>query len=127
MNAIAYCKVLEENFVPFWQELPSSCVFMEDGAPIHTAKYNKAWRQNKGIESIKWPAQSPDLNPIENIWQQLKTAVEKRGPKNKEQLLIVLQEEWEKLRDKKSLRTLVKSMRRRVRAVIEANGMPTKY
>src|SRR5215469_15704646 len=60
MKAVDYCKVLEENFLPFWHELDDGALFMEDGAPIHTAKYSKEWRRRNGIRSMKWPAQSPD-------------------------------------------------------------------
>lgn len=83
----------------------------------------------KGIKSMKWPAQSPDLNPIENIWQQLNTTLEKRKirPKSKEELLIALHEEWEKLKESTNLRSLVKSMRNRVREAIKADGMPINY
>src|SRR5829696_1545977 len=104
-------------------------IFMEDGAPIHTAKYSKNWRQNHGIISMKWPAQSPDLNPIENIWQQLKIAIEKRKqrPRNKEELLDTLQEEWENLKKKNCLDKLIKSMPKQIREVIKANGMPINY
>lgn len=128
MNAVKYCKVLEENFLGFWNALDKDAVFMEDGASIHRAKYSKAWRAENNINSLEWPAQSPDLNPIENLWQQLKIAVEKRGPRTKEELLVALQEEWKKFGDnKKVLKNLVKSMRTRVRGVIEAKGKHTKY
>lgn len=129
MNSQKYCGVLQESFLPFWSSLPDDSIFMEDGAPIHTSKFSKAWRKEHGIESMKWPAQSPDLNPIENIWQQLKTALEKRKPraKNKAQLLVALQEEWEIIKLNNNLKALVKSMPTRVKAVVEAKGMPIDY
>ena len=112
MNANNYCSLLEESFLPFWGNLSNDTLFMEDGAPIHTAKYSKNWRANHGINSMKWPPQSPDLNPIENLWQQLKLALEKRiiHPKNKQELLEALQEEWENLKSKNCLDKLFKSM-----------------
>ena len=84
---------------------------------------------NHDITSIKWSAQSPDLNPIENIWQQLKLTLEKRiiQPKNKKELLEALQEEWEILKSKNCLDKLVKSMPKRIREVIKTNGMPINY
>src|SRR4051794_32690639 len=129
MNATDYCNILEKHLLPFWQTLDDESIFMEDGAPIHTAKYSKNWRQQHNIFSMKWPAQSPDLNPIENIWQQLKTSIEKRKqrPRNKEELLQALQEEWENLKKKNCLEKLVKSMPKRIREVIKSNGMPINY
>jgi DDE superfamily endonuclease len=88
-----------------------------------------AWKEDHDIETIKWPPQSPDLNPIENIWAQLKQAVEGRRPreKNKTELLVALSEEWEAMRGKSNLKTLVESMPRRVEAVIKSRGMPISY
>ena len=129
MNATKYCSVLEEHFLPFWNDLDEDSVFMEDGAPPHRAKYSKNWRATHGVWSMNWPAQSPDLNPIENIWQQLKVAVERRSPqaRTKGDLLIALQEEWAKLREKNTLAVLIRSMHKRVKQVISSNGMPIKY
>lgn len=129
MNAVSYCQILEKDFLPFWNRLGKDSIFMEDNAPIHTAKYSKNWRQEHSISSLPWPAQSPDLNPIENVWQQLKMAVEKRTPqvRNKEELTIALQEEWSVLQQKNSVANLIKSMPKRVQEVIKADGLPTKY
>jgi hypothetical protein len=129
MKANQYCDVLENHLLPFWNRLDQGSLFMQDGAPTHKANLTKKWLEDNKISSMDWPAQSPDLNPIENIWQQLKSALEKRVPqvKTKAELLIALQEEWAKLGEKNTLDKLIKSMPKHVRLVIHSNGMPTKY
>jgi transposase len=129
MNSIKYCNVLQEHFLPFWDNLDYTSILMQDGAPPHSSKYTKNWQEEHGILAMCWPPQSPDLNPIENLWQQLKIALEKRSPRavTKADLLIALQEEWAILREKNVLGVLIKSMPKCVKMVIDSNGMPTKY
>jgi transposase len=129
INATKYCNILEEHLLPFWKNLDPGSLFMQDGAPPHTANYTKAWLVENKVVPMVWPAQSPDLNPIENIWQQIKIAIEQCSarPKNEKELLDALQEEWEKLRVQGSLKTLIKSMRKHIRDVIRAKGMPINY
>ena len=103
-------------------------VFQQDNAPIHTAKIIKEWFKNKNVTTISWPANSPDLNPIENVWKLLKDNIQKREnfPRTMEELKITLKEEWSKF-DVSILRDIVDSMPRRIEAVLKVNGAPTKY
>ena len=77
---------------------------------------------------MDWPSKSPDLNPIENIWKIMKDNIQNQRnfPKNVDDLKIALKEEWSKL-DTSVLRRVVDSMPRRIEAVMNANGGPTKY
>ena len=82
----------------------------------------------EGQFNLPWPPQSPDLNPIEHLWDVLERKIRARGPlpKNKEKLWQRLQEEWLQI-DNSVIQTLVDSMPRRVAAVIDSKGSPTKY
>lgn len=54
-------------------------ILMEDNAPVHTANYARKWREEHGFEKLKWPAQLPDLDPIENLWYQMKIEIKLNG------------------------------------------------
>jgi hypothetical protein len=80
------------------------------------------------IPILDWVAQSPNLNPIENLWNHLDYQVRKRKPlpKTKQELIEVIQEEWRKITIEMCHR-LILSMPNRVKAVIKAKGGYTKY
>ena len=73
-----------------------------------------------------WPSQSPDLNPIESLWSILDRSISDRRCNTKAELWECLQEAWYKL-DSSILTKLVESMPRRLNAVIDNKGYPTKY
>ena len=72
-------------------------IFQQENDPKHTSKLAKQYFNDKSIVLLPWPAQSPDLNPIENVWGILKDKVSARGPKNIPQLKQYLIEEWNKI------------------------------
>lgn len=115
----------EQEISRLQNELP---IFQDDNAPCHAAKKTKEWKEVKLIERLPWPAQSPDLNPIENLWEELEIRIRKRKPmpKNKGDFFAALKEEWYKI-DESRLTRLIKSMPSRIEAVLESKGYPTKY
>jgi len=103
--------------------------FQDDNAPVHTARGVKAWILQNRIKVLQdWPSQSPDLNPIENLWSELERQLKKHTPrpKNKQDLFSILQEEWNAIPTSKYIK-LIESMPQRIQACIESDGGPIKY
>ena len=99
---------------------------MQDNAPCHKAKVVMSYFREQDFEIMDWPPQSPDLNPIENLWKTLGVKVMERNPTNTEDLWVKLQEEWSKI-SIVDCQELIRSRSRRCAAVIESKGSFTKY
>jgi transposase len=127
VTAAKYIEMLEQYLLPF-MNAQTEYIFQDDNAPAHTARVTKAWKEDNLNETLPWPAQSPDLNPIENLWDELDRRVRahKPKPKNTRELFAVMQEKWVGMELSK-INNLIESMPRRVTAVIKNQGNPTKY
>ncbi len=101
-------------------------VFQQDNDPKHTAKINQQWVSENINEVMKWPPQSPDLNPIENLWALVDEECRDRKPKNEEELFKIIETTWYNMSEE-ILYNLVESMPRRVEAVFANNGWATEY
>jgi transposase len=125
MNSAKYKEMLNESLLPF---IKRGWTFMHDGAKIHQSIETKEWLNSNKIPVLEWPANSPDLNPIENLWGTLTRAVFANGRqfKTKAELKTEIFKQWALIKSKE-LSNLVGSMTDRIVEVIAKKGGNTKY
>jgi hypothetical protein len=104
------------------------CLYQHDSAPCHKARSLREWVVDSKFPEMDCLLQSPDLNPIEHLWDGLDCRLRSRPqcPTSLTALATALLEEWAAIR-LETFRHLVASLLSRVRAVIKAKGGPTWY
>ena len=127
MDQHVYRQVLEDVMLPHAEDnMPLCWWFQHDNDPKHTAKSVGRWFGENQVPVLSWPSQSPDLNPIENLWTEVDAAVKAAAPSTVDKLEVVLRDAWAAI-PKSMCTRLVASMPRRCAAVIRSMGYATKY
>ncbi len=128
VNAAIYQDIFDHFMLPSADKLygDADFIFQQDLAPAHTAKGTKSWFNDHGVTVLDWPANSPDLNPIENLWSIVKRKMRDTRPNNADDLKATVKAAWASI-PPQQCHKLITSMPRRIEAVIKAKGSPTKY
>ena len=98
MTGQYYKDMMVDKVIPWAnQNMPSGWILQQDNVPKHVSKVTKAAFQQHGITVLEWPSQSPDLNPIEHLWQELENHVRKKTSKNSNEKFALLKKEWDSM------------------------------
>ena len=91
VNAEKYCQIVDEFILYANRLYPEGWILEQEGATPHTARKTMKFFEEKNLQFLLWPPNSPDVNPIENVWEILKNTVEQKNPKTKQELIEAIQ------------------------------------
>ncbi|KAG1040661.1 hypothetical protein G6F43_012246 [Rhizopus delemar] len=132
ISSEGYLEVLKDDLLKTMRSYgldSSKMVFQQDNDPKHTSKVVKEWIDQQPFEALKWPPQSPDLNPIEHMWAHLKRELfhsYETPPSSMHELWERIGQTWYAI-SKEECQKYIESMPKRCAAVIRAKGLWTKY
>lgn len=127
MDRFLYRDILSDHMLPFAEDnLPLTWIFQQDNDPKHKSRLVMQWLADRNVQLLDWPSQSPDLNPIEHLWDYVARTVSSKKSSNLNELFEKIQEIWQNI-PQSVIDKLIESMPRRCQAVIKAQGFATRY
>lgn len=129
MDSKEYTQILEESLLPFYRRIRGKKpTYQQDNARMHVSRETKAWFAAKKIATLDWPACSPDMNPMENLWAIISRRVYANAHQynNERELKNAIQAAYDSV-DKKSIETLILSMPKRISELLQKRGGMTSY
>ena len=128
MDGDMYVDILQRTLIPFITEVyPDGHKFIQDNDPKHKSKRATDYIKANGVNWYCTPAESPDMNPIENLWHEMKKYIRREvKPKTKEELVDGIQEFWSTVSGEKC-RKYIRHLQKVIPKVIELEGAATGY
>ena len=127
VTAASYQQLLTENLLPFLDDIPLSraaaTIFQQDNAPPHSAGATRAFLAQAVVTVTDWPALSPDLNPIENLWAIMKREVRMHHPQTLQELRKAIDTAWTRAVTPDLCRRLFASLHTRIHRVLRHAGL----
>ena len=124
-----YLGVLREGLQPFHtKHRGKKFIFTKDNASVHTSRVTTAWLKRKKIKVLPWPANSPDINPIENVWSLLVRKVYEGQTQhhNVHDLIRAIKKAWYEI-PQEVIQTLISRAPSRLTKFIQSNGGAIQY
>lgn len=122
LNAIGYLNILKNNLGVDDNDF----IFQDDNDPKHRSKLIKKWKADNNITSLDWPSNSPDLNPIENIWGVMKKKIRKYKHKTIAEFKSNIVKCWNEIKQE-HINNIIDSMPKRIKLVLDNKGGSIKY
>lgn len=126
MDADLYIEILKSSLLPFLQDFQNHR-FMQDNDPKHTSRKAAKFMDENGINWWKTLPESPDINPIENLWHELKEFIRREiKPRTKEELIDGIKDFWKTVTLAKCTK-YIRHLRKVIPKIIEKDGEATGY
>ncbi len=128
MDAKHYVEIINSNLYANAERMGirDNFIFQSDNDPKHTSRLAKNWFTENEVEQIEWPPQSPDLNIIESLWDELDRSIPQSDRKSIACFKKALFKSWEEI-GQEVIDRLIRSIPKRLEEVIKANGGNTNY
>ncbi|KHJ77910.1 hypothetical protein OESDEN_22470 [Oesophagostomum dentatum] len=119
-----FCEILHDFYLPFASSVyGGNCHLAHDNDPKHKSRFTQEWLSKNNIVCLDWPPESPDLNPIENVWHQMKEFIRNEvKPKNKDELVNGVKYFWSEKMTRVRCKKYVRHIFDVINKVIEVHG-----
>ena len=127
LKAAEYLEMILKEKLQDTMDIHGATHFVQDGASVHTAKIVTNWLNANNIQYFNWPPQSPDLNPIENMWYHMKRSLENYDTRNVTKLEAAIKELWCRDMSLSVFMDYANTMPDRIKEVLQCKGGHTHY